>query len=247
VRQPNYARWLQCRGLHAGPPGIAPGGVIGKRSDLFGQPSHRDRVDVLEGEASHGVEEEGEVAGGGHEGVDDVQCGDEVFVEELGVAGEATVQEDGVAVRVGIGAEAVAEAASGAGEDGGGELGGFSSLEKGGGGAPLLQALALAQDGPGAARVALDVPGAGDVGLAGGLGLITLGEIGEELGGEDVLGERVGRTGVTIFLGAHRGISCVRQGPGELPTHSGPLFVNQPDTLRPRETLSGKEPIRKAV
>jgi len=182
-----------------------------------------------------GIEDEGEVAGGGHEGVENVQGSHEVFVEELGVAGETAVQEDGVALRVGIRGEAVAEAAAGAGEDGGGEVGGFSSLEEGGGGAPLLQALSLAQDGPGAARVALDVPGSGDVGLAGGLRLVTLGEVGEELGGEDVLGEGGGTDGCydparwTWDL-----ISCVHQGPGEVTTHSGPLFGNGPDTLRSR-------------
>jgi hypothetical protein len=135
--------------VHAIPPGqIALGGVVVDRQsgDLFGQASDGDLVDVLEGEASHGVEDEGEVAGRGEEGVEDVQGGYEVFVEELGVAGDATVQEDGVALSVCIRAKAIAEAAAGVGEDGGGELGGFFSLEDRCWSAPLLQALALAQD-----------------------------------------------------------------------------------------------------
>jgi hypothetical protein len=65
-------------------------------------------------------------------------------------------------------------------------VGGLFFLEDGSGGAPLLQALTLAQDGPASARVGLQMPGSGDVCLAGGLRLVSLGE---ELGGEDMLGE----------------------------------------------------------
>ena len=110
---------------------MAPGRVVEEHRSgyLFGEARDSNPFDVLEGEASHGVEDEGKVAGSGHEGVEDVQRGHEVFVEELGVACDATVQEDGVALRVWGGAEAIAEAAAGAGEAGGGELGGFFSLE----------------------------------------------------------------------------------------------------------------------
>jgi len=83
---------------------------------------------VLQGETSHGVEQPGEVAGCGGEGVGGVQGGEEVFIEVAGVAGEVAFEEDGKALRVRIGAESVAQAAAGAGEDGGGELGGSARL-----------------------------------------------------------------------------------------------------------------------
>ena len=63
---------------------------------------------MLQGEASQGVEEPGEVPRGGGESVDGVQGGEEVFVEVAGVAGEVAFEEDGKALRVQIGAEAVA-------------------------------------------------------------------------------------------------------------------------------------------
>ena len=47
------------------------------------EPGDRDLVDVLEGEASDGLEEESEVARRGHEGGDGVQGGDEILPKEL--------------------------------------------------------------------------------------------------------------------------------------------------------------------
>ena len=166
----------------------------GRSGALFGQSRDCDLVDVLEGETSHGGEQVGEVAGSGHEGVDDVQSGKEIFVEEEGVAGEVAVQEDLVAFGVGIVTESVAKAAAGTGENGGDELGGFNSLEDGGGGAPLLQALALPQDGPVAARVGFEVPGAGDVGLSGGRRLVALGKV-RNSGAKTCVGREEGRDG----------------------------------------------------
>jgi len=99
----------------------------------LGEPRDRDAVDVLQGEAAQRVEQPGEVAGGGSEGVGGVQGGEEVFIEVAGVAGEMTFQEDGETLRVRIGTETVTQAAAGAGEDGGGELGGFFFGEDGGG------------------------------------------------------------------------------------------------------------------
>jgi hypothetical protein len=86
------------------------------------EPGDGDPVDVLEGEATQGVEQPGEVAGCGGEGVDGVQGGEEVFVEVAGVTGEEAFQEDGKALLVWIGAEPVAQAPAGARENGGGEL-----------------------------------------------------------------------------------------------------------------------------
>jgi len=120
---------------------------------------------VLQSEASEGIEEPGEIAGGGSEGVDGVQGGEEVFVEVAGVAGEVAFEEDGKALRVRIGAETVAQAAAGAGEDGGGELCGFSSREDGGGEASEGEALAFPEDGPAALRMRLQMPGTGEVGF----------------------------------------------------------------------------------
>ena len=88
--------------MAAAPPDqLAPGGAVSRRSaDFFCEAIDSDRVDMLESEPSHGVEDQGEVAGGGEEGGEDVQGGHEVFVEKLGVAGETAVQEDGVTLRV---------------------------------------------------------------------------------------------------------------------------------------------------
>ena len=105
---------------------LAPMGEGGEGlSRPCGEPRDGDAVDVLQGETSHGVEQPGEVARCGGEGVGGVQGGEEVFIEVAGVAGEVAFQKDGKALRVRIGAETVAQAAAGAGEDGGGELGGF--------------------------------------------------------------------------------------------------------------------------
>jgi len=89
-----------------------------------------DLAGVIEGEASGGVEEPGEVVGGRDEGVDDVQGGEEIFVEVLEVADDLVVGDHGVAELVGIFAEAIARRPAGAGEDRGGEAGGVGLSER---------------------------------------------------------------------------------------------------------------------
>ena len=93
----------------------------------------RDPVHALEREASRGVEEVGELPRCGDQGGGDVQGGDEVFVEELRVADDLAVVEDGIAEVVRIGGETEAEALGDAGEDGTGEERVFSAVEDGGG------------------------------------------------------------------------------------------------------------------
>ena len=170
---------------------------------------------MIEGEASHGVEQEGEIPRRGHEGVEGVQGGDEVLPEVLGVADDAAVLEDGMAAVVRVGAEPVAEASAGAGEDGGGEEGGFSALEGGGGdgAGTLVETLSFAEHGPAASRVALDVPGAGGVGFPGGVRLVALGEEGKVFRREDVdrqqeaslrlMFSRIGRSLIVATEGFH--------------------------------------------
>jgi hypothetical protein len=117
---------------------------------------------VLEGEASHGIEEEGEVARRGHEGGDGAQGSDEVLIEVFRVTDDAAVVEDGLAAVVRIVGEMEARVPADAGEDGGAQERDLFALEGGGGGEAglLLEALALAEDGPADLRIAFEVPGA---------------------------------------------------------------------------------------
>jgi hypothetical protein len=113
------------------------------------QPLERNSVHALERQPSRGVEEVGELPRRGHEGCGDIQGGDEVLVEELGVADNLAVVEDGVAVLVRVGGETEAEALGDAGEDGTGEERVFLAVEDGAGdgASGLLEGFAEAEDG----------------------------------------------------------------------------------------------------
>ena len=170
------------------PPGHPSGGESLSIRSAFRvlQPLDRDPVHALERQASRGVEKVGKLPRGGYEGGGDVQGSDEVLVEELGVADDLAVVEDGVAVSVRFGGETEAEALGDAGEDGTGEERVFLAVEDGGGdgAGALFERFAEAEDGPasfGLLREGLDVPGDGEVGFAGGDRLVPLGEMGQEL------------------------------------------------------------------
>ena len=110
------------------------------------------------------------------------------------MADDAAGLENGVAAVVRVGAEPEARIPADAGEDGGAEERGLFALEGGGGNrvGVFLEAYALTEDGPAASRIALDVPGTGGVGFGGGVGLVALGEPGQEVGREDVARRRRG-------------------------------------------------------
>ena len=207
--------------------GCRPGGCGSERGEgaLEG-----DFASVLEGLAASGVEEPGEITGHGDDGGDDVDGGEESFIEKLEVAHDLISGEDGIAESVLLLAEAVPWGLLGGREDGGGETGEVDIL-RGRMGLGGEHALALGQDSP--ARLQgmwLEVPGIeggnGDAFLGGGDRLVFVQE-GQVLGGEDVAGGR-GGGGVTIELGVHRtSIPLHAWGPAELATQLGPFCLGR--------------------
>jgi hypothetical protein len=147
--------------------GDQPGGDVHRGDEMFarpwsggarvqrsvfrlGEPGDGDLVDVLQREAAHSVEKEGEVARRNHQGGEDVHGVDEGLQKVLGVADDEAVFQDGVAAVVGSGGETEARIAAGAGEDRGSEEGRFPAVEGRGrdGSGRFLETLALAEDGP---------------------------------------------------------------------------------------------------
>lgn len=154
---------------------------------------------MIEGEASGGVEEPGEIDGDGDESVGEVEGGDERRVEVLDVADELGAVEDGIAEGVGLFAEVIARPPAGGGEDRGGEAGGVFLFE-GRVGRAAGEAGALALDRPAFFEgVRLQVPGAGDVGGGGGDRIVALFH---EL--QVLEGEGVGGGGGIFVVGVHR-------------------------------------------
>ena len=162
-------------------------------------------------------------------------------------ADDAAVLEDGMAAVVRLGGEAVAQVAAGAGEDGGGEERGFSALEGGGGNGagallklspwrrtaqppfgsgsrchgPAVSASEAVSGSSRSARMLRNSSVKARIGRAGGVDDESVGRRGKRRDGR-VLFCRV--VLMELLL-----LECL--GPGELPTHSGPLLGKRAGTI----------------
>ena len=148
---------------------------------------------VVEGVGAGGFQEVGQGLGDGDQAVQDVEAGDQILVEDGQVAddgGPGAAALDGVALRIGILAQAEGRVVADAGQDGGGEQGQMG-LGEGGQGPVLAGDLSKPEEAEGLAgglAEGLDAPGAGYVGLSGRGRLVSLAEELQEAGVE-----RVGR------------------------------------------------------